>query len=244
MTKFTRPITLGTIAALAAATLPAAAMAAEVQIQANGPVVEVSMTETVEADPDVVNLSAGVTTLAPTAVEAMRQNAAEMERVIRQIEAQGVDEDDIQTTGVNLNAEYDYDDQTRGQVFRGYRVSNRVQVTLRDIDRTGRVLDALVQAGATDLGGIQWSIDDPAPAQEQARQAAFRSARERALGYARLAGYSDIRLLEVNEAVTNNRPMPYAIVPTAARAEMADTPVRPGQVETGVTITVKYEMVQ
>lgn len=227
---------------LGASSLPAAAASIEMDVE--GPVVELTITETVEADPDIATLSAGVTTVAPTAVEALRQNSAQMRRVIEQIEAQGVDEDDIQTTGVNLNAEYDYDQQTRQQVFRGYRVSNRVSVKLRDIPRTGRVLDALVAAGATDLGGIQWSIDDPAPAQEQARAAAFASGRERALNYARMAGFANVRLLEVNETVMGGRVMSYDIQLTASSARNESAPIRPGQVQTGVTLTVKYEMTQ
>ena len=145
MTRFALPI-----AAATALALPLTATQADVQLQASDPVIELSVTESVASDPDIANLSAGVTTQAPTAVEAMQQNAAQMARVIAEIEAQGVARDDIQTSGISLNPQYDYDQQTRSQVFRGYQVSNRVSVTLCDIDRTGEVLDALVAAGIDD----------------------------------------------------------------------------------------------
>ncbi|MGB3795424.1 MAG: SIMPL domain-containing protein, partial [Alteraurantiacibacter sp.] len=145
----------------AAAAMIATPAAAEVVIDTSGPVVALSVNESVSVDPDIANLSAGVTTAAPTAVEAMRQNARQMNDVIERIEKLGIDADDIQTSGVNLNAEYDYNQQTGRQVFRGYRVMNRVNIVLRDIPRTGEVLDALVAAGATDLGGIGWAVDDP-----------------------------------------------------------------------------------
>lgn len=229
------------IAAVAAMAPPAAA---EVAIESNGPVIALSVSESVSVDPDIANLSAGVTTVAPTAVEAMRQNARQMNDVIDRIEALGIDEDDIQTSGVNLNAEYDYNQQTRQQEFRGYRVMNRVSIVLRDIQRTGEVLDALVASGATDLGGIGWAVDDPAPAVEQARQAAFATARQRAQNYAQLSGYSDVRLLEISENVTS-RPMPMGrdIVLTASAANES-TPVRPGQVNAGITVNFSFEMVQ
>ncbi|HSG35705.1 MAG TPA: SIMPL domain-containing protein [Sphingomonadaceae bacterium] len=230
-------------AALALAAIALAFPAqAEVTITATGPVVDLSVTETVTADPDIANLSAGVTSFAPTAIEALRLNSGQMDAVIRRIESLGVDEDDIQTSGISLNAEYDYDQESRQQVFRGYRVSNRVSVKLRDIERTGRVLDALVEAGATDLGGISWSIDDPSAAEDQAREAAFKSARERALGYARAAGYSDVRLLEVNESVTGGWPIPLESVDAAASVRNESMPIRPGQVQAGVTVRVIYEM--
>ena len=237
MTRFALPLV--SLAALAATATPIAA--AEVQLAATGPVVEVTVTETVKADPDVANLSAGVSTLASTAVEAMRLNAEAMNSVVDRIDALGVAREDIQTTGINLNPEYVFDQTTNSQKFVGYRAMNRVTVTLREIDQTGQVLDALVAAGANDISGITWSIDDPSAAQEQARQAAFATARTRAEGYARLAGLRGVRLLEVNESVNSGPPIMYDAAPQAASSR-AFSPVRPGQVQTGVTITVKYEM--
>ena len=231
---------LGLLATTALAATSAAA--AEVQIAAQGPVVELTVSESVEAEPDIATVSAGVTTQARTAVEAMRTNAQAMNAVVDRIEQLCVAERDIQTSGISLGAMYDYDQSTQRQVFRGYQASNRVSVRLRDIQRTGEVLDALVAAGATDLGGPEWSIDDDTAARAQARSAAMERARAQALEYARLAGYSDLRLLEINETVAPSRPMP--IVAQMARAEAADasTPVRPGMVEATVIVTVKYEL--
>lgn len=238
MIRFAIPLA----AATAMAAAPAALSAAEIQVQATGPVIELSVTESVASDPDIANISAGVTTRAATAVQAMQQNAQQMTRVISQIEALGVDEDDIQTSGINLNAQYDYDQQTREQVFRGYQVSNTVSVKLRDIGTTGQVLDALVAAGATDLGGISWSVDDPTSARQQARTSAVQSALEQARAYASMSGYSDVRLLEINESIAPSPPMPVGRKYAAEQVSADSTPVRPGQVESSVSVTVKYEM--
>ncbi|MWV29382.1 SIMPL domain-containing protein [Aurantiacibacter rhizosphaerae] len=229
---------------VAAVALMASPAAAEVAIESNGPVVVLSVNESVSADPDIANLSAGVTTSARTAVEAMRMNAQQMRSVVAQIEALGIAKDDIQTSGVSLSAQYDYDQQRQEQVFRGYRVSNTVNIVSRDIQRTGEILDALVAAGATDLGGIGWGLDDPAPVIEQARQAAFATAMQRARNYAQLSGYSDVRLLEISENVTSNRPMPMLRQVASFEAAADSTPVRPGQVETGITVNFSFEMVQ
>jgi len=225
--------------AAAAVSVPAAA---EVQVTSSGPVVALTIQESVEAEPDIVNVSAGVTTQARTAVEAMRLNAAEMTKVIDRIKALGVPERDIQTSGINLGAMYDYNQATQRQVFRGYQVSNRVSVKLRTIERTGEVLDALVAAGATDLGGPDWSIDDDTAARAQARQQALEAARTQALAYARAAGYSDIRLLEINEAIVPGRPQPMLQRAIAAEAAAQSTPVQPGMVQATVSVTVSYEM--
>ena len=219
----------------------AAPAAAEVQVAATGPIVELTVNESVEAEPDIVTVGSGVTTQARTAVEAMRTNAAAMQAVIDRINALGIAEPDIQTTGINLGAMYDYNQQTQRQVFRGYQASNRVSIKLRRIERTGEVLDALVAAGATDLSGPDWSIDDDTAARAQARRQAMATARAQALEYARAAGYSDIRLLEISESIAPLPPMPYL---RAVREQAADasTPTQPGMVQAGVTVRVTYEL--
>ena len=227
---------------LLAASILATPAAAEVQVTAGGPIVELTVNENVEAEPDLVTVSAGVTTQARTAVEAMAANATQMTAVIDRIKQLGIAERDIQTTGITLGAMYDYNQQTQRQVFRGYQASNRVSVKLRQIDRTGEVLDALVAAGATDLGGPDWSIDDDTAARAQARRQAMETARAQALEYARAAGYSDVRLLEISETIAPQPPMPF--LRNVARAEVAQaaSPVQPGLVQAGVTVRVTYEM--
>ncbi|PZT89845.1 MAG: hypothetical protein DI637_05705 [Citromicrobium sp.] len=173
----------------------------------------------------------------------MRQNSAEMRKVVDRIKSLGVPERDIQTTGINLGARYDYDQQTQRQVFRGYQASNRVSVKLREIDETGEVLDALVVAGATDISGPDFSLENDTAAKAQARQSAMQRAQTQAMEYARLAGYSGLRLLEVNETMTDYAPpRPMMRQAMAQGAEDASAPVQPGLVSTAVNVTVKYEM--
>ena len=219
--------------------------AAEVQIAATGPVVELTVMEQVDAAPDLVTISAGVTTEAQTAVDALRQNSVAMRKVIDRIKALGIAEKDIQTTGINVNARYDYDERSRQQVFRGYMAANRVSVKLRKVDSTGEVLDALVAAGANDIGGPSFSLENDEPSKAAARASAVKRARAQALEYARMAGYSDLRLLEVSEVIQGNVSMPMyreAASPIVVTASRMDAPVQPGQISTGVSVTVKYEM--
>ncbi|MEE4199551.1 SIMPL domain-containing protein [Erythrobacter sp.] len=234
---------LAALAATAAA-LPATALAQQAEIEAEGPVIALTIFEEVTAEPDLVTIGAGVSTEAPTAVEAMRENARQMTRVIDRIKSLGVAEKDIQTSGINLNAQYDYQRNER-PVFRGYQVSNRVSVKLRELDETGEVLDALVVAGATDLSGPSFSLEDDTAAKAQARERAIARAQERAMSYARGFGYSGVRVLSVSETIQGSGPTP----PMMARDESAiivtgasRAPVQPGLVGTGVSITVQYEM--
>jgi len=235
-------------AALAAGALaiPAAPLhAASVEIEAEGPVIELNVYESITAEPDIVTVGAGVTTDAPTAVEAMRQNAQAMTRVIDRIKALGVDEKDIQTTGINLSARYDYDRENREQVFRGYTVSNRVSVKLRDIEGTGEALDALVAAGATDISGPNFGLEDDAAAKDEARKRAIERAGARARAYAAMLDYDDVEVLQINETIEGRGPSPANAMRAmdAESVKVSATPVQPGMVETGVSISITYELV-
>lgn len=166
-----------------------------------------------------------------------------MQTVIARIKALGVAEKDIQTTGINLNARYDYDQQTQRQVFRGYMASNRVSVILRKIDDTGRVLDALVAAGANDLNGPSFSIDDDTAAKDEARKRAVARAGAQAKAYAMMLGYDGVKVLAINESIAGNGPMPEMAKGRGMLAMAADAaPVQPGMVQAGVNIAITYEL--
>lgn len=234
------------VLAVSALALPAHALAAaEIDIKADGPVVELSVFESVSVAPDLATIGAGVTTEAPTATEALRQNSAEMQRVVARIKALGVADKDIQTTGISLNARYDYDQASQRPVFRGYQAANRVSVILRKIEDAGRVLDALVEAGANDLSGPNFSIENDEAAKDVARQRAIERAQARVKAYAGMFGYDGAKLLAITEGIEGVGPMPeMAIMRTSAdKIGAAPAPVQPGMVSTGINLTIKYELV-
>ncbi len=227
----------------ALAALSAPAQAAEIQIQATNPVVELSVNEIVRSAPDVAQIGAGVVTRAPTAREAVQQNSAAMERVVERLRALGIERRDIQTANFNLNPEYNYNRDTGEQTFTGYQVNNNVQVMLRDLDRAGEVLDALVQAGANNIYGPNFMLEDDVEAKTTARRNAFERGLRQAEEFARMAGYSGVRLLEVSESFQGYGPVPQAMaVRTQEAAGDAKVPVEPGEVGTAVTLGLKYEM--
>lgn len=170
----------------------------------------------------------------------MQQNAAEMSKVIARIRALGVPEKNIQTIGVSLGAQYDYADGRT--VFRGYQAANRVSVILGKIEDTGRVLDALVEAGATDLSGPAFSLSDETAAKERARTSAVARGEAQAKAYAAMLGYTGVRVLAVSEAIDGSLPVFEATKMMAAPGPTS-SPVLPGQVSTGVNVTITYELV-
>jgi len=225
--------------AMTALAVPAAA--AEVQIQAQAPVVELSVSETVNSAPDVAQVGTGVTTRAQTAKEAVRLNAVAMQKVVDRLKTLGIAPKDIQTSNFNLNAQFNYPNGGGSPVFAGYEASNQVSVKLRQLDKVGDVLDALVAAGANNIFGPSFSLDDDTAAASSARTRAFQRGQAMAQDYARMAGYTGVRLLEVSETVQGRGPVPPMPVAFAAERD-ARTPIVPGEVGTTVNLTVKYEM--
>ena len=228
----------------AAALIATPAMAANVDIAVQGPVVEITASETVQSEPDQATVGAGVTTRARTAVQAMRDNAIAMDAVIARLKALGIAREDIQTSGVNLNAAFQYNNNNTPPVFQGYDVTNQVSVTLKDIGKVGATLDALVASGANNLNGPFFSRKNDKPQRAQAREAAFKTAEAQARDYAKMAGFGGVRLLAVEETLSQGGPIPFeamraqAITVTAAKV----TPIEPGRVGTAVQLTAKYEM--
>ncbi|WP_022682244.1 SIMPL domain-containing protein [Sphingobium bisphenolivorans] len=232
--------------ALGVAALPAAALAqTSVTIAETAPVVTLNITETVEAAPDVAIVGTGVQTRAPTAAQAMRDNAAKMDKLIAALAKAGIAKKDVQTSGINLSAQYDYSNQNgqpSGPRFIGYEASNQLSIKLRDIKKVGVLLDTMVEAGATNVNGPSFSISDPTPMLAQARAAALKSAKTQADYYAQAAGYRTARLVSIAESNSGGQPPMPMMVRTQFKDAAAATPVEPGQVGSSVTLTVQYAL--
>lgn len=239
-----RSLLLATALVAPLAAVPA--QAAEIQIAATAPVIELNVTESVQAKPDIATIGAGVTTRAMTANEAARQNAARMDQVIKALRNLKVAAEDIQTSNFSVYPQFQYSNDGRAPAFVGYDVTNQVTVKLRDVKNIGPALDALIAVGANNFNGPAFGVDNDTAPRTAARKAAFATANARARELAVLAGYRDVRLLEVSETFQQSRGYfggPETIVVTAASADSV-TPIQPGQVGISAQLLTKYEMVR
>ncbi|MBH2000049.1 MAG: SIMPL domain-containing protein [Sphingomonadaceae bacterium] len=233
--------------ALAASALPVAAIAqTSVTIAETAPVVTLNVTESVEGAPNIATVGTGVQSRAQTAQQAMQDNAAKTEKLIAALAKAGIAKKDIQTSGINLNAQYDYNQregEPTGPRFIGYEASNQLSVKLRDVKKVGPLLDSMVAAGATNINGPSFTIEDPAPMIAQARGTALKSAKTQADFYAQAAGFRTARLISISESNSGgNAPMPMMQSARFKADAAASTPVEPGQVSASVTLTVQYAL--
>ena len=159
--------------------------------------------------PDRATINAGVQTLAPTVGESAQENQQLVERIMKALRDEGVDDKDIQTADYSIWPEQQHDPRGTGEIkVTGYRVNNTVRITIQDVDRLGRILAAVTDAGANAIHGIGFSVADTAALEAEARAAAMADARTRAESLARLAGVELGDVLSITMSPGGNYPMP------------------------------------
>ena len=176
----------------AAMPAPAAAQQASITQTLAGSRLDNTATGEVTRVPDVAVISAGGATRAPPATAALQQTANRMERVLAALKRAGIADRDIQTSNVNLNAEYRYPANQSPQLV-GYTASNTVTIRFRDIGNSGKILDALVSEGANQINGPSLVVDKPEAALDDARGPLCAVARD--AGGARRCGERERRKL-------------------------------------------------
>jgi uncharacterized protein YggE len=193
--------------------------------------------------PDMATISLGVQNTAPTAAQAIRDNANKMTRVIAALKKAGLADREIQTSNLSLNPQYVYQENLPPRLT-GYQASNQVTVTVHDLRRVGEMVDATVNAGADTVGGISFGIDDPTQAEDAARLEAVAAIRARAELYAKAMGYRVSRLVTMSEGGGYNPvPPPMPMYATAMKREMdSSTPVSPGEMKVRIEVSATYEL--
>jgi uncharacterized protein YggE len=207
----------------------------------SGTRLDISATGEVTRIPDIAVISAGVVTRASSAVQALADNAARMDRVRAALKGAGIADRDIQTSNVSLNPDYRYVENQPPQLT-GYNASNTVTVRFRDIKATGKILDALVAEGANQINGPSLTIDKPESALDEARTKAIANGRARAELYARSLGMRVVRLLSVSESSGFGG----GPIPMMARGDVAQmaskTEISPGEQQLQVTVGMSFEL--
>ena len=233
---------LALLASAVAIAAPAAAQDVVAVRPMAGTRLDLSATGTVSRVPDLAIISAGVVTKSTTATGAIADNAARMERVRAALKRAGIADKDIQTSSINLNPDYRYENN-QPPVLTGYQASNNVSVKFRDIRNSGKILDALVAEGANQINGPSLTIDKPESAYDEARVKAIAAGRARAELYARSLGMRVVRLMSVSEG-GGNYPRPPMPISTMAKAERSDasTSIDPGSQDIEITLAMSFEL--
>lgn len=156
----------------------------------------------VKIKPDIAQLDIGVTAKNSTVREATDEAEKVMDAVMGALRGHGIAEGDIQTSGFSIWADESYpgpEGRSQGEII--YRVSNQVKVTIRDLDKVAAVLDSTIEAGANNIYGVSFSIDDPAEMESEARKEAVADALAKAQELAALNKVKVGDLISISEVV-------------------------------------------
>lgn len=197
----------------------------------------------IQTVPDVAQVTLGVQTgIQPTAEAAMKKLSSTFAAVLKAVKGEGIKDEDIKTTNLTINPQYDYRDGRR--MLRGFEASESIQVKIRDFGKISDVLGKTVLEGVNQVGGVSFMVDDPDQLQEEAQEKAIEDARDNAK---QLAKALDVRLGNVKSFTSSSSggvPPPVfarAMLETDA-SELSGPPVEPGSQEIVATVTITYEI--
>ncbi|PWJ80571.1 hypothetical protein C7441_112112 [Pseudaminobacter salicylatoxidans] len=238
MTKHYLPLALA-----AAIALPAAA--AHAQAAQNQPPARIIVTGEGEKTvaPDLALLSLSVMREAKTAREALDANNDAMAAVIAAMKAAGIEDRDLQTSGIQITPRYNFNNRPDGSQeaeLVAYQVTNTLSVRVRDLAKAGDILDKSVSLGVNQGGGINFTNDDPSAVLTEARKLAVEDAIAKAKVLSEAAGVKLGRVLEIADQSFQPRPMPMAksVAFDSARA----VPIQAGENSYNVQVNVTFEI--
>jgi uncharacterized protein len=182
--------------------------------------------------PNRAAFSFGVATQARSAAAALNGSSAEMRKLIDALKRAGVAARDLQTSSVSLSPRY----SPNGEDIVGFTASNIVDATIRNVSRSGAVIDAAVGAGANQVYGPSFTRSDETVLYRRALAAAVANARGKAQT---LAGAAKVRLGRLLSIVESSAgPVPLA--EKAAAARDVGAPIEPGTQRIEAAVTVEF----
>ena len=214
----------------------------QVHAMAAQPALNLSAYGEVRVAPDMATITLGVQNEEMTAAGALKANGARMNQVIAALKKAGIADRDIQTSNLNVNPQYAYE-QNQPPKFTGYQVSNQVTVVVRDLNKLGQAVDATVSAGANTVGGVSFGLQNPDAAENAARLEAVKALQAKADLYAKATGYKIVRMVSLGEG-GGYTPAPQPVPMFAmAKREMADsTAIAGGELKVRIDVSATYEV--
>jgi uncharacterized protein YggE len=166
----------------------------------------------------------------------MTANNKAMAAVLAALKESGVADADVQTSRLSLEPQRNRDNP---QVT-GFQATNRVSVTVREVNKVGEILDKLVTAGANTLSGIDFVVSDYSKLLDKVRADAVADAKRKAEIYVQAAGVGLGRPIMITEQGAPVRPMLKMAAPAAGPA----VPIAAGEEQISVSVTVAYELMR
>ncbi|MFZ6015515.1 MAG: SIMPL domain-containing protein [Patescibacteria group bacterium] len=190
----------------------------------------------VDAKPDLTTITLGVVTEGETVEVIQTENTNKMNSIIDMVKGLGIAADDIKTLNFSVSPLYDWTDGER--IEAGYEISQNVQIKVRDEANTSKVLAEAGKLGANQVGGLNFTIDDPTKFEQQARLKAIKDAESKAQELADELGMDLVRVVSFSEAGGGSPAPMYDMMERTMSAGMEMMPEP--KIETGTQKVTSY----
>lgn len=188
--------------------------------------------------PDIVYLFVGIETIAKTPGEAVKQNSVSVENLKKKIVSFNIKLEDVKTANFYLYKKTDYVEGK--EVFRGYSVTNTLEVPVEDIGKAGDILDGLMAEGVNSIQNVEYSIKDRKSVEKEVLNKAVSDARAKAEDVAKNAGYKLGKVISIKESYSS---LAYYGAEGGAGEGYAG-PFVPGKLKVAGTAEVTYKLTE
>lgn len=205
----------------------------------NRPLIEVTGEGTVSAAPNRVIIVLGVITESPSLSTAQSENASAVTNVINALLRLNIPREQIQTVTYRIEIQYNYKDGT--QIFRGYRVTHLLQITIDRVEQTGLVVDTAVNSGANFVSSIRFTVTNLEIYYNRALSTAIQNAESKANTIAKTLGVTLVRtpVKITEETRVIEPPIPFQ-ASLLAEGAAVPTPIQPGELEIRAVLRALY----
>ena len=241
--RITRRLLVLSLAIVCLLALSGSAVAAELPVKYEAPVVVVAASGTSAVAPDQARVSLGVVTTHKDLARAQSENNQNTQKVIDAIISMGIDKNLIQTSNYSIYPQYDYSTRSTG-ILVGYQVRNEITIIIKDIDRVGTILDGAVQAGANTVNYVSFEKSNLGAAENEALLKAIARGHEKAQVIAGAARMSLGKLLSISEGYDTSIYRNLANISLDSPKGMGESlvPISPGEIKVTATVTMVYQL--
>jgi uncharacterized protein len=201
----------------------------------------------VRAEPDRAVVSLGLESRKPTLQEARAEVDKGVNAVLKLTRDLKIDPKQVRTTRVQVQPEYDWNNEGRDRRLIGYFVARQVEVELRQLDQLGTLLERAFTAGVNQVGDPQLDSSRRRDLQREALAKAVSDARSNAESLAKAAGVKvgSPRTISASSGVVAP-PVPMRAKVMSAAMEASDGSAqsyKSGEMAFNATVQVDYELV-
>jgi len=201
----------------------------------------------VYAKPDLAVIEFSVVTEKETVEEALNVNQERMNKIIKEFKDRGIKEEDLKTTTFNIYPRYEWHEASKWQpegerTLVGYEVRQSLQVKIRSLEEIGEIIQQGTEAGANQIGNVQFTIEEKEELKKEAREEAIRQAKSKAQDISSQLDVNLIRIINFSESISGPILYRESVMATGLGGAEGTPEIEPGQNKIESNVNISYEI--